>query len=117
MYVVYPRDQAGKPRLRQCRRGDSPGVGDVLDAIREIHDDPVRRAEIAGLHYVRTGEPGIRRRRHGRGFAYRTDRGQPVRPAVTARIAELAIPPAWTDVWICADRVGHLQATGVDDRG
>jgi DNA topoisomerase-1 len=92
-------------------------VGDVLDAIREIHDDPVRCAEIAGLHYVRTGERGIRRRRHGRGFTYRDHRGRAVRPEVTAHIAELAIPPAWTDVWICADPAGHLQATGVDDRG
>lgn len=59
-------------------------------------------------------EPGLRRRRAGRGFTYldpSTDRA--VHDAVTLdRIRALAVPPAWTDVWICADAKGHLQATG-----
>ncbi|MBD9468181.1 DNA topoisomerase IB [Pseudoxanthomonas sp. PXM01] len=62
--------------------------------------------------------PGLRRQRHGRGFAYRDVRGRSVRDAATlARIRQLAIPPAYTDVWICADARGHLQATGRDARG
>ncbi|NUR27891.1 MAG: DNA topoisomerase IB, partial [Catenulispora sp.] len=61
-------------------------------------------------------KPGIERRRHGRGFAYRW-RGRPVGRAVRERIAALAIPPAWTDVWICPDERGHIQATGVDAAG
>lgn len=63
-------------------------------------------------------DPGITRRRHGRGFAYRDARGRPITDdAVRDRIASLAIPPAWKDVWICADDRGHLQAAGLDADG
>jgi DNA topoisomerase-1 len=59
--------------------------------------------------------PGIARRRRGRGFEYRDPGGERVDdPEVLERIAELAIPPAWREVWICMDPRGHLQATGVD---
>ncbi len=61
--------------------------------------------------------PGIRRHRRGRGFRYRHDNGRTVSAADRARIASLAVPPAYTDVWICADARGHLQATGRDARG
>ncbi|WP_328230382.1 MULTISPECIES: DNA topoisomerase IB [Lysobacter] len=77
-----------------------------------------RAARAAGLRYVNDGEPGIARRRAGRGFAYRNARGKPVRAAKTLeRIRALAIPPAYTEVWICANARGHLQATGRDARG
>ncbi|WP_372017036.1 DNA topoisomerase IB [Pseudoxanthomonas sp. 10H] len=77
-----------------------------------------RAARRAGLVYVSDSEPGLRRRKQGRGFAYRSSAGGPVRDAATlARIRALAIPPAWRDVWICADPQGHLQATGRDARG
>src|SRR4051812_49080886 len=57
--------------------------------------------------------PGLRRRRRGRGFEYLDADGARVDdPETLARIHTLAIPPAWTDVWICADPRGHLQATG-----
>jgi DNA topoisomerase IB len=70
------------------------------------------------LRRVGDGEPGITRRRAGRGFAYVDAKGARVRDEATlARIRALAIPPAYTDVWICADRHGHLQATGRDARG
>jgi DNA topoisomerase IB len=60
----------------------------------------------------------MRRRRAGRGFVYLDDRGARVTDAGTlARIRDLAIPPAWRDVWICADPRGHIQATGTDARG
>ncbi|MEO7189798.1 MAG: DNA topoisomerase IB [Vicinamibacterales bacterium] len=63
-------------------------------------------------------EPGISRRAAGKGFVYLDARGRPVRDAeVLARIGSLVIPPAWTDVWICARSDGHLQATGRDARG
>ncbi|WP_245642380.1 DNA topoisomerase IB [Nonomuraea candida] len=63
-------------------------------------------------------EPGIRRRRRGRGFGYEGPDGRPVRdPATLARIKALAIPPAWQDVWICASPKGHLQAVGTDAAG
>jgi DNA topoisomerase I len=62
--------------------------------------------------------PGIARRRRGRGFEYRDPGGERIEdPEVLERIAELAIPPAWGEVWICMDPLGHLQATGIDAAG
>ena len=79
---------------------------------------PRQSARSARLRYSSDDRPGISRRRHGRGFAYRDPAGRPIRdPAVLARIRALAIPPAWSDVWICEDPDGHLQATGRDARG
>lgn len=76
------------------------------------------RIELTGLHYVSNEHSGIRRRRCGRGFVYIDDEGRRVTAAgVLRRIKSLAIPPAWTDVWICADERGHLQATGRDAKG
>jgi DNA topoisomerase-1 len=80
--------------------------------------DPFESAEDAGLRYVSDAVPGISRRRRGRGFSYIGPDGK--RLADRARLAwirSLAIPPAWTDVWICPSRLGHLQATGRDARG
>jgi DNA topoisomerase IB len=63
-------------------------------------------------------EPGILRRRHGRGFRYLDETGRPVTdPDTLARIRALVLPPAWTDVWICADPDGHIQAVGTDAAG
>jgi DNA topoisomerase-1 len=75
-------------------------------------------AEDAGLRFVADNEPGISRQRSGRSFRYRLPSGEAVRDGRTlARIRRLAIPPAWTDVWICARADGHIQATGRDARG
>jgi DNA topoisomerase-1 len=80
--------------------------------------DPVESAKAAGLRYVSDDAPGIRRRAKGKSFSYTDPKGQAVRePKVLERIRKLAIPPAWTDVWICAQANGHLQATGRDARG
>src|SRR2546425_12004386 len=80
--------------------------------------DPVESARAAGLRYVSDLTPGIRRTRAGRGLRYTGSDGGPIRDVETlARIKRLAIPPAWTDVWICPDARGHLQATGRDARG
>ena len=71
-----------------------------------------------GLRYSSDSEPGIQRREGARGFEYVGARGHVIRSApILARIRKLAIPPAWTDVWICRDTHGHLQATGRDARG
>lgn len=79
--------------------------------------EAVAHADAAGLVYVSDAEPGIARRRCGKGFAYRDPAGVPVRDAATlARIRALAIPPAYTEVWICRLPHGHLQATGRDAR-
>ena len=80
--------------------------------------DPVGSAKAAGLRYTTDTRPGIRRHRRGRGFAYIDADGRAIRSRPElARIAALVIPPAWTDVWICPDPRGHLQATGRDARG
>lgn len=77
-----------------------------------------RAASKAGLVYASDSAPGIRRVRSGKGFAYRRARGAAVRDARTLeRIRHLAIPPAYTDVWINPDARGHIQATGRDARG
>ena len=69
------------------------------------------------LRFTNDAEPGIARSGHGP-FRYKRSDGRSVRDEATlARIAKLAIPPAWTDVWICTDPDGHLQATGRDARG
>jgi DNA topoisomerase I len=70
------------------------------------------------LRRVDCSGPGITRRRRGRGFAYLDEGGERIEdPDVLERIGALAIPPAWEDVWICADPLGHIQATGLDARG
>ena len=81
-------------------------------------DDPVLAARAAGLRHVTDARPGIRRKCSGRGFAYVGTDGSPVRDEdELRRIRALAVPPAWTDVWICPDPRGHIQATGRDARG
>jgi DNA topoisomerase-1 len=78
----------------------------------------VDAAESAGLRYVTDATPGIRRRRHGRGFTYTDADGNVIREREQLRrFRALVIPPAWTDVWICADPDGHLQVTARDARG
>src|SRR4051794_20602853 len=76
------------------------------------------RAPVPELRPSDQSEPGIARRRRGRGFSYHAPDGAVVRDAATLeRIRALAIPPAWTGVWICASPDGHLQATGTDAAG
>jgi DNA topoisomerase I len=97
-----------------------PTVTGVLPVVADLPADasPDDHADAVGLRYVSDDEPGVRRQPRGRGFSY-------VRPDGTVvpdgpereRYKALAIPPAWTDVWICDDPVGHIQATGIDDAG
>jgi DNA topoisomerase I len=83
-----------------------------------IYVDPVESARAAGLRYVSDDMPGIRRRKRGKGFSYTLPNGGALTsPKELERIRKLAIPPAWTDVWICPVPNGHLQATGRDARG
>ena len=77
-------------------------------------EDAELAARAAGLRYVSDAKPGIRRVRRGTGFSYVGLDGKPVSPAERKRIESLAIPPAWTDVWICPRPDGHVQATGRD---
>src|ERR1051325_248870 len=79
--------------------------------------DPVASARAAGLRYVEDARPGLRRRRVGKRFVGLDAQGRRVRDLETLRrVRHLAIPPAWTDVWICASPDGHVQATGRDAR-
>jgi DNA topoisomerase-1 len=83
-----------------------------------IVTDPMLSAKEAGLRYVSDAQPGIRRKKSGTGFRYVDAEGKPVRNReILQRIRSLVIPPAWADVWICADSRGHLQVTGRDARG
>ena len=84
----------------------------------ELISDPVESAQAAGLRYVSDTQPGIRRKRAGTGFTYVGPDGKTIHDAAElARIRSLAIPPAYTDVWICPSPNGHIQATGRDARG
>jgi DNA topoisomerase-1 len=83
-----------------------------------VSEDPELSAEEAGLRYVSDLGPGIRRRRRGKGFSYVGPDGERLTDAARiAWIERLAIPPAWTDVWISPIKRGHIQATGRDARG
>lgn len=88
------------------------------DVAAAVIPDPQGAAEAAGLVYVTDGQPGIARQADRGGFRYTKAKGELVRDEATLeRIRKLAIPPAWTGVWICPRANGHLQATGRDARG
>src|SRR5438132_205158 len=96
--------------------GSTPASNQM--SLRSGPSGSAKSAISAGLHYVTGDRPGIRRTKGALGFRYTRTDGRPVRSAADrTRIRALAIPPAWTDVWICPDPRGHLQATGRDARG
>lgn len=79
---------------------------------------PVASAKAAGLRYVSDALPGIKRKRAGKHFSYIGLDGKPIRDkAELERIRTIGIPPAWTNVWICPNPRGHIQATGRDAKG
>ncbi len=81
-------------------------------------DDPIEAARSIGLRYVGDDVPGITRESSGKGFRYRDPDRKIIRDKATlSRVASLAIPPAWTDVWISPSARGHIQATGRDAKG
>ncbi len=90
----------------------------ALANLPEIHVDPAESARAAGLRYVADDGPGMRRKKSGKGFSYLGLDGKVVQDKKTIeRINALAIPPAYRDVWICPEENGHIQATGLDERG
>ena len=97
----------------------SRNASDAIDAGVVIAPSSAKAIALCDdLRYAADSEPGIQRRRAGKGFYYVRANGRRVTDADTlARIRKLAIPPAYKDVWICADATGHIQATGVDARG
>ena len=83
----------------------------------KIAAESLEAAEDAGLRYVSDDQPGFSRQRKGEEFAYFDTKGKPIRDEQRLlRIKRLAIPPAWSDVWICPSPNGHIQATGRDAR-
>jgi DNA topoisomerase-1 len=100
--------------MRNIDRGAAGGASEMKSAVER----PAEEAVPPGLVYVSDDRPGIRRLRQGDGFVYRRPDGKPLKDeAELQRIRKLAIPPAYEDVWICANPRGHLQATGRDARG
>jgi DNA topoisomerase-1 len=90
---------------------------DVPD-VSALPTEPVKSARAVGLRYVNDDARGFTRQRTGKSFRYLNVHGKELRnPEHLKRIKSLAIPPAWTDVWICSIANGHLQATGRDARG
>lgn len=112
------RPQAASARGRHAPRvAASIPMGVALGLGQHPHH-PRAHAEAAGLVYVTDDSPGIRRKRAGKGSTFvRPDGARVTDPEELMRIRALVIPPAWTDVWICPDERGHLQATGRDARG
>src|SRR5205085_8773913 len=105
---------AGKSARERSVRGLSRQLRRMLAEDRAAlppgPQEPARAAALARLRYVSDGDPGLRREKGGGGFRYRRPDGKPVRDPVTlARIRHLAIPPAWTEVWICPRADGHIQ--------
>jgi DNA topoisomerase I len=98
-----------------------PTVTGVLPVVSELPADAEadEHAAVAGLTYVTDDDPGIRRVRRGTGFSYHRPDGTTISrdSAERGRMDQLAIPPAWEDVWICPDPSGHIQATGRDEAG
>jgi DNA topoisomerase-1 len=111
-------EQLGKLIARQVAPAAEVPRTLRLAATRNSLPTPEHFAKAAGLTYVSDRGPGIRRVGTGKRVTYVGPTGRAVKDAATLRrIRSLVIPPAWTDVWICPIETGHIQATGVDDRG
>ncbi len=92
-------------------------MNDDNDAL-PLHPHPIEMASQAHLVYVDGEQAGYVRVKRGRGFAYRQPDGSFTRDAeLLKRVDTLVIPPAWSEVWICADPSGHIQVTGRDEKG
>ncbi|WP_017299360.1 DNA topoisomerase IB [Nodosilinea nodulosa] len=83
-----------------------------------MNQEPKQIARQSGLRYVTDQQPGLTRKKSGRGFSYFDVNGELIRDrSERDRIQKIVIPPAWEDVWICPFEDGHLQATGRDAKG
>jgi DNA topoisomerase-1 len=107
MKSIQPQQNRDRGRSRRAGSHAAPTTPEAIATAR-----------MAGLNYVNVDAPGITRRRTGRGMTYAGPDGKTIKDAATlARIKRQAVPPAWTDVWICPSANGHIQATGRDERG
>jgi DNA topoisomerase-1 len=106
------------PDRKPALDDDTAGASAREIVRQEPSPEFVASAKAAGLRYVTDAEPGIRRRRAGRGFSYVDPDGRVIRERESIRrFRSLVIPPAWNDVWICPIPEGHLQVTARDARG
>ena len=97
-------------------RGTNTRNGKAIESA--VAADSAEAAEEAGLQYVNDDRPGYSRKAKGKDFEYLDTGGKTIRDEQRLlRIKRLAIPPAWTEVWICPSSNGHIQATGRDARG
>src|SRR5690349_23746404 len=104
------------------RIGGEPSRGtrfaSPMDGTSPLVVEARQAAKSVGLRYANDEQPGIRRKGVGKGFRYLDPAGKPVKdPKTLKRILSLAVPPAWTEVWICPIAEGHIQATGRDAKG
>jgi DNA topoisomerase I len=114
--LMRPRDSGAHPLFALARGTGKAPASRPPPGLRIARKAKART--VTSLDYSIDTEPGIRREPADEGFAYRGARGRLIRGRQTLeRIRRLAIPPAWQDVWICANPNGHLQATGRDARG
>jgi DNA topoisomerase-1 len=89
-----------------------------LDTLIELYSDNKTCAKLVGLDYVESDSAGLTRLKRGKGFSYLDDQEQIIIDKnLKHRIAELVIPPAWKEVWICPSDSGHVLATGIDEKG
>src|SRR5579872_7269481 len=103
---------------RQSRRTRKRRSANPQAILAALPLEPTESAKAAGLRYVTDRQSGISREKHGSTFRYIGPDGKPVKDERTLqRIRKLAIPPAYTSVWICPLENGHVQATGRDARG
>src|SRR4051795_2171483 len=113
--------KAHAPTMRPAPSRTTSAPTSVASARKNARCTSSARSETSAMPRLRRvdcAEPGIRRVKRGRGFAYVDAGGSRVTDAATLqRISDLAIPPAWTDVWICTATNGHIQATGTDAAG
>jgi DNA topoisomerase-1 len=106
---------ASHARVERPRRSSRAAA---YQAVLDLARHPQQAADAAGLHYVTDAQPGFGRQKAGKSFRYLGRNGRVLRdPKTLARIRSLVIPPAWTDVWISPDGLGHIQVTARDARG
>lgn len=89
----------------------------TVEKLNELYSDAKTCAKLVGLSYVEGETDGITRVKHGKGFTFKGGGQVVTDKKIRRRIAELVIPPAWTEVWICPSDNGHILATGIDEKG
>ena len=88
-----------------------------ISTLNDLYNDSRTCAKLVGLSYIESEADGISRIKRGKGFAFKLGNKTVSDKGLRQRIAQLVIPPAWTDVWICPNDKGHILVTGIDEKG